>query len=182
MQTYSTWNCVCCCHHCLKKTYTHKAIFIIVFRLQPQGRVWAVPMADLRQLKRRLEAVGVLPPGDHFAEKEVYTVDTCIYMYHKHTRTHTDTHAASIFNFAHAHTYIYIYMHSNRYHNFNHGWYVLPCACWTGRKTFYRFDLRPGSHNDHEGWRDCLTKLCSKYLGPESPQPKEVQRVIQCRG
>ena len=115
------------------------------------------------------EAVGVLPPGDHFAEKEVYTVDTCIYMYHKHTRTHTDTHAASIFNFAHTHTYIYIYMHSNRYHNFNHGWYVLPCACWTGRKTFYRFDLRPGSHNDHEGWRDCLTKLCSKYLGPESP-------------
>lgn len=33
--------------------------------------------------------------------------------------------------------------------------------------------LPPGSHNDHEGWRDCLTKLCSKYLGPESPQPKE---------
>ena len=115
-------------------------------------------------------------------KKEVYTVDTCIYMYHKHARTHTHTLLRYLILHTHTHIYIYTYMHSNRYHNFKHGWYVLPCACWTGRKTFYRFDLRPGSHNDHEGWRDCLTKLCSKYLGPESPQPKEVQRVIQCRG
>ena len=87
----------------VKKKYTHKAIFIIVFRLQPQGCVWAVPMADLRQLKRRLEAVGVLPPGDHFAEKEVYT---CIIS----TRAHT--HTLLRYLILHTHTYIYIHIHA----------------------------------------------------------------------
>ena len=70
-----------------------------------------LPMAELRQLKRRLEAVGVLPPGDHFAmEKDVHAVYTCIINKHTHTHIHTrrDTHTyICIYIYT---VYIYIYI------------------------------------------------------------------------
>ncbi|CAK8987179.1 unnamed protein product [Durusdinium trenchii] len=35
--------------------------------------------------------------------------------------------------------------------------------------------LLPPSRDDHEGWRDCLTKLCSNYLGSESKEDSDKQ-------
>ena len=36
--------------------------------------------------------------------------------------------------------------------------------------------------DDHEGWRDCLTKLCSNYLGSESKEDRLtlVDTILQC--